>query len=411
MLLAAGGLTDFLKFLQIFCWITIPIFLSAIFITTLFHYRKKGKKKPNSPEIDAEQLLSGNLELSPVPADHALGASLAQIKQFRKKLISSNARYSALKKDIKSLEEKYNKLILSKINNETETFKQLNMENTNTGNQQDMQNQVDQFNDTITQGRDDLMGHVHILTNSNQKLEEENRILREHIQVYTSTDGNPEKMIRKFQDEKDELKKRLSSLEYLEDIVEEKMLQIKFLQQQLDARIKMHHEAENKFSDLSGAVCDMKSRSDEAAAMVNELRTEMEKKQGIENELRNTLEARSSEHEQLRNELTTKTEHLVYLESIVNELRSQNEELNALKADKEDIINNITAQLREFEDRNRRLTDRLSHNHQLIHRLQKEIALVVESESEYIDAPAPSSPVIVMSPVPGLTQHSIAGNQ
>lgn len=110
MLLASGPFSEFMQFIQVFFWITIPFLLLGILATVLLHYRKK---KRGNVEDELPLLLPAGLPAgySPVPSEYVVTASLQQIDEFRKRLTLSNAKFTLLKKDYDALGEKYNALV------------------------------------------------------------------------------------------------------------------------------------------------------------------------------------------------------------------------------------------------------------------------------------------------------------
>lgn len=153
-MLTAGVWTEFLNFLQIFFWVALPLLLSAAAITTFFHYRRR-RSKSIGVDLPADLLLPFSVpsDLPPIPADHALKASLNQISMFRSSLITSNARYSVLKKDLDRLEAKYNELLKTKTIEQPETSTDMvSLEVTN-----ELRHQLDQLNETYTTEKKDLI--------------------------------------------------------------------------------------------------------------------------------------------------------------------------------------------------------------------------------------------------------------
>ena len=78
--------------------------------------------------------------------------------------------------------------------------------------------------------------------------------------AYSSDENKTTAVIQKWEEEKAELKKRISEQEYLKDVLEEKKLQISFLQQQLEQRIKNHHLVEQQFRELGIKFMEVKEK-------------------------------------------------------------------------------------------------------------------------------------------------------
>jgi predicted nuclease with TOPRIM domain len=106
MLIATGPLAPLGDFLQIICWIVLPVWLLCSLFTVLHHYARKRKNA-------AQPLALEELAQLTTPADSKEGALLyfdhsGLLREYRQKLSYSHARYSALKKDYEKLESKYN---------------------------------------------------------------------------------------------------------------------------------------------------------------------------------------------------------------------------------------------------------------------------------------------------------------
>ena len=107
-LLSDASSIVFLKFLQVFLWISIPALLIGMLITTVSHYRNKRKKvkTPGQPYILEESVDYDDVSL--------MSLNLQVNNQEAKKIVNylsfSNARYIAIQKDFKTLSEKYQQL-------------------------------------------------------------------------------------------------------------------------------------------------------------------------------------------------------------------------------------------------------------------------------------------------------------
>ena len=62
MLLATGSAFDFVKFIQILCWIILPVLFLAVLLTIFLHYRKKKIEKAEAGNGD-EEFIDGSPEL------------------------------------------------------------------------------------------------------------------------------------------------------------------------------------------------------------------------------------------------------------------------------------------------------------------------------------------------------------
>src|SRR6185369_10535430 len=97
LLLSDASLIVFLKFLQIFLWISVPAFLIGMLITTVTHYRNKRKKQKGSElsfifENDASGTGYDDVSLMPLN----LPGNDQEAKKIMNYLSFSNARYIAI---------------------------------------------------------------------------------------------------------------------------------------------------------------------------------------------------------------------------------------------------------------------------------------------------------------------------
>lgn len=106
MLIATGPLAPLGDFLQIICWIVLPVWLLCSLFTVLHHYMRKRKNATQPLAVEELAQLAA-------PATNSEGALLyfdhsGLVREYKEKLSYSHARYSALKKDYEKLEVKYN---------------------------------------------------------------------------------------------------------------------------------------------------------------------------------------------------------------------------------------------------------------------------------------------------------------
>ncbi len=128
MLLAIGPLSPLTNFLQIICWIILPVLLLTIAVTVIHHYVRKKQNAAEALEEDELNILTSpdnKTDPAYLYFDHS-----GILRQYQDKLSYSHARYAALKKDFEKLDQQYrdaqlgthNHVIQPKINQ---------MENTN----------------------------------------------------------------------------------------------------------------------------------------------------------------------------------------------------------------------------------------------------------------------------------------
>src|SRR5436190_13590235 len=104
------------------------------------------------------------------------------------------------------------------------------METTHTDLQQMSYDQIDSIRQEYELEKKELLAELHQLTISFENLENDNISLREQLKGYSDNGTGFSSMIQKWDEEKADLKKRISEQEYLKDVLEEKKQQIVFLQ-------------------------------------------------------------------------------------------------------------------------------------------------------------------------------------
>ena len=385
MLIAAGTLAEFLKFLQIFLWITIPSLICAVIITTLVHYRAKRKKASPVVEIEPDILFSFNTvkDIPGIPGEYALKASIDQLKNFRKKFYFSNARYSVLKKDLERLEKKYNALLET---SETETSNRLPMEQS--AGSSELQFQLDRLTETATTEKQQLLGHLDLMNQRFTELESENRALKQQATAF-SKGIDEDSFIRHLQKDNAELKQKIAELKYAEDLIEEKDAHIGFLQEQIEKRVRTYHQLEQQFTDSSTENLLLKNQIAETNSAINNLKEEILERDRQDHQVQELLEAKNATIAMLTEDIQHKRDRLLYLENSLNEMRLRNEELQHVTIDKDQVIRDLHQQIEAVEQKFTRLAEKLDQNRRFIAKMQGEMNSVLEEVKP--------SPVIVMN--------------
>ena len=146
LLLSDASSIVFLKFLQIFLWISIPALLIGMLITTVIHYSNKRKKRKSEEQpfiFENDDSCAGYDDVSLMPMH--LQRNDQETKKIMNYLSFSTARYIAMQKDFKFLTEKYQQLQANKsyINQNLETKNNDTMETIHTDLQQIPGQQID----------------------------------------------------------------------------------------------------------------------------------------------------------------------------------------------------------------------------------------------------------------------------
>jgi len=382
LLLSDASSIVFLKFLQIFLWISIPAFLIGMLITTLTHYSNKRKKQKESKQpfiFEDDASYAGYDEVSLMPL--ALQANDQETKKIMNYLSFSTARYIAMQKDFKFLTEKYQQLQANKsyINQNLETKNNDTMETIHT----DLQQMPGQQIDLIRQQQHEiekreLLAELDQLTVSYENLEKDNNSLREQLNVYCENGTGFTSMIQKWEEEKAELKRRISEQEYLKDVLDEKKQQIAFLQQQLEQRIKNHHLVEQQFRELG--------------IKFMEANEKLEIKEQSDKEFQAAVHDKEQEIILLKEALQSATAKAAQLETTIKELQEQHSKFSFELKEKNNLVSDLHAQLAEANEAKIKLEERLERSQTFIKGFHRKLSDILQEE-------IPESPVIVMKPV------------
>jgi len=377
LLLLDASLFVFFNFLQVFLWISIPALLVGMLLTTVMHYRDKRKKQKSLGEsFIFESEGSNAADVSLIPLDLFLHGDKEETRRIKNYLSHSNARYIAIQKDFRVLTEKYQQLQVKSYQN-FETKKNKSMETIHTDMQQISYEQVDSKQEYDLEKKE-LLAELDQLTISFENLEKDNMNLREQLSVYSENGTGFTSMIQKWDEEKAELKKRISEQEYLKDVLEEKKQQIIFLQQQIEQRIKNHHLEEQQFRELGIKFIDANEKLEIKEQSIKEFKT--------------TVHDKEQEIIFLKEVVQSETTKAVQLETTIKELQEQNSKFSFELDKKNDLINELQAQLAEINEAKIKLEERLERSQTFFKGFHRKLSDILQEE-------IPESPVIVMKPV------------
>jgi len=378
LLLLDASLFVFFNFLQVFLWISIPALLIGMLLTTVMHYRDKRKKQKSLGEpFIFESEGSSAADVSLIPLDLFLHGDKEETRRIKNYLSHSNARYIAIQKDFKVLTEKYQQLQVKRYQN-FETKKNKSMEIIHTDLQQIPYEQIDPTKQEYELEKKELLAELDQLTISFENLEKDNMNLREQLSVYSENGTGFTSMIQKWDEEKAELKKRISEQEYLKDVLEEKKQQIIFLQQQIEQRIKNHHLEEHQFRELG--------------IKFMEANEKIEMKDQSIKEFQATVHDKEQEIIFLKEVVQSEATNAVQLETTIKELQEQNSRSSFELDKKNDLINELQAQLAETNEAKIKLEERLERSQTFFKGFHRKLSDILQEE-------VPESPVIVMKPV------------
>jgi chromosome segregation ATPase len=185
-------------------------------------------------------------------------------------------------------------------------------------------------------------------------------------------------MIQKWEEEKADLKKRISEQEYLKDVLEEKKQQIVFLQHQLEQRIKNHHLEEQHFRELGIKFMDANEK--------------LEIKEQSIKEFRETVHDKEQEIILLKEVVRSAAANALQLETSIKELQEQNSNLSSELEKKNSLIDELQARLAEINQAKIKLEEKLERSQTIFKGFHRKLSDILQEE-------IPGSPVIVMKPL------------
>ena len=112
MLLATGPSLEFVKLIQILCWILLPLGAAAMLVTIILHYLHK-RKASRLAAISEEEFLKASPELlgyTNGDGEYIFFDQSTALAEYKRKLLYYHARYNALRHDYDKLELKYDAL-------------------------------------------------------------------------------------------------------------------------------------------------------------------------------------------------------------------------------------------------------------------------------------------------------------
>ena len=383
MSLCAALFNEFSQFLQIMLWIIVPIVVISVATTIIVHYRKKKRIKSlteeeiqldvkNSAESFCYKTLDGKL----IYLDHT-----GLLKELRKKLSCSNAKFAALQHDFKKL-----KLMLTEngtsLNTELNINKKNSMENLENSNNHLLYDSIE---------KETLADQLTELKRSYTSLEAENISLLEQIGMRATNGIGSDTIANRLKDENKILRAQLADQEYHKDILEEKKSQIEFLQSQIDLRIKKYHESEQERIANKAELELIKSSLLAVTADAESSKNEIKQKQADVDTLLLNMNEKENELNETLQSVKDKQTQIIYIENVLQELRQQNEMLNAAAADTEERNKLLLEQFQTEEAKSKMLEQKLIINRQLIQRLHNEFSNCIKEEND-------ESPVISLRP-------------
>lgn len=334
MFLATGSAFDFVKFIQILCWILVPVFVLVASLTIFLHYRRKKIEKAEEAAGDDAFIHSSPELLGYTKGDgeYIFFDHSSLISGYKKRLSYNHARYTALHHDFEKLETKYTVLAEYTngiINNKRNTH----MENLQEQNPRQLEKEINKMCAEHAAEKKELLDRLEQVGKSYQSLEEEHESLLEKVSLETVADEEKTAIINRWREENIMLKDKVAEHEYVKEIVEEKKTQIGFLQIQLEERIKDNARSENQRNQLNTDLHLVKNANDNALQQLESLKTELAQQKDESNKLQMRLNEKEDLLDERQQLLASKMDHIGWLENTLDQLKEQNELLKASVVD------------------------------------------------------------------------------
>jgi chromosome segregation ATPase len=380
----------FKEYVGILLFICLPVILLSAGLAIWLHYRQKKRKAVlnENKAVDAEANPSLSITsaetvaLSPLAVEDKLGL----IKECRKQLSKSHAKYLALKQDFSTTQ----KAITDSENESPENFG--HMENLNEKiaayekQIMDLQNKLEVLETVIP-----VQDETYFLRQALREKDNEIAQLKEQVALGSSNvqaekkeeiissannDYNTNEYIRRIerlQEEKAESDRKLSEQDYLKDAYSQNKLQVEFLQNQLEQRIKSHSQAEHKIKELTASLQELSAQSSQSEGKILFLNQQIESKHHELEHVQLTSDQKDAEIHRVKEELQTKNSQVAYLENLLAELKEQNSVLNISFGESQGAISTLKEQLAGEQQHIHQLEDKLLKNKQLLERIYRDL--------------------------------------
>ena len=389
MLLSIGPSFEFVKFIQVICWIIVPVSLLAIILTIFFHYRKKRSVITSADNIDERLTLASPEQLGYTKGDgeYVFFDHSALIGEYKNRLSYNHARYTALRYDFEKLESKYTGLAgyaATKLINNKTTYMENPYEQMPTA----MQEEIRKLSAAAKAEKEKLQARLERISQSYKSLEDENQSLQDQLKIQTATEDEKNLILYHWKEENVSLKEKVAEHQYLHDVLNEKKAQIEFLQNQLEQRIKNNHQSEQQ---LLQTATELEETKHIHASDIVALKEELLRKQEEADKMQIVLCGKEEQLEERQQLLASKLNQLTGLENTLQDFKQQNEILSIALIESKNLVSSLQQQLLHEQHKNKAIDQNLSIYKQLLQRLHKDVSSFVDNENE-------KPPVIAVRP-------------
>lgn len=437
MTLLLVSLYEFKQFLQIVLWIAVPLTVVAVGMTIYLHYRRR-KKLPDdhvSNPLDTSTwklAMAGSSEpTDPIPpAPQVLPDWLASsnpenttlLKKYEAEVRKYREDYAILKEDYKELEYKYedlrNKAYNGKRHDDANDKPLTDQERDKLQQQvrdaelavvnakaeiEKLQTcfsqQVEEMGSQHRQEKEQLAGDLTALRTAHEQLQLQFAALAQspaasendtEKPIIVTAEGNAvdlqritvlEELLAKAVEENNQLKNRVNEGEYLQDLASEKKLQVEFLQQQLDQRIKTFHQLERKADEAATHLREMKDKSDKFEYRIHVLSEELAEKQQEAariheeaTEWQATALISQQEQQLQQQKIEEKTLQVNQLESSLRDMQEEHETLRTDIDARQQTMDALKDDLQKEQQKAKELESKLELSSNLLVRIYSELA-------------------------------------
>lgn len=412
MLLSASFFSIIREYIGILLFICLPVIILSAGLAIWLHYRQKRRKAgaDNSTNEETDPSLisfagpASITALSPLEMEDRIGLA----RECRKQLSKSRAKYVALKHDFSIIQNH----IVTIENNLPE----------NNGRMENLNEKIAAYEKQIT----DLQSKLEVLETvvpvqdetyylrqalrekDNETVQLKQRVAElesGHLSTDTKTEvpvtdyrQNPDnsdlmRRIEHLQNEKAELDRKLKEQDYLKDMYSESKLQVEFLQNQLELRIKNHSETEQKSRELASTLHEKTEQLKASEGKTIFLNQQMESKQHELEQTQFNADQKDAELHRMREELQLKSSQVTHLEGLLAELKEQNSILNVSFGEAQNTISHLKEQLAGEQQHSHHLEDKLLKNRQLLERIYRDVESSILSPTEIAEYQAVVKPM------------------
>jgi chromosome segregation ATPase len=242
--------------------------------------------------------------------------------------------------------------------------------------------QVDELGVQYKNEKSDLATQLQQLQMTLQQLKDENAALQQKVQANgEQRHGNYEQQIKEMQlllskaeEEKAALKNKITDQTYLQDVLQEKKLQIEFLQNQLEQRLKTFREVEKDAADKAVQVQQTQTQKENFEREMHALREELQQQREEVSAWQQAVERSREENRQHQDNLRSKTGHIENLERNLHEVQQQQAVLQLVLDDKQNMITSLQESLNREQLKTKDLEGKLITNNQLLSKIYGDLS-------------------------------------